>query len=145
MITVRDLLQSKESTIWAITPDTSLREALSLLAEKDVGALLVLEYGKAVGIFSERDYARQMVMRDDITINTPIKELMTHPIYYVTPEQTIDECMTLMTQKRFRHLPVMDGDKLVSVLSIGDIVKYLILEHDLTIKDLEDYIWAYMI
>ena len=145
MITVRDLLQSKESTIWSIIPDTSLREALSLLAEKDVGALLVLEDGKAVGIFSERDYARQMVIHDDITINTPIKELMTHPIFYVTPEQTIDECMTLMTQKRFRHLPVMDGDKLVGVLSIGDIVKYLILEHDLTIKDLEDYIWVYMI
>ena len=145
MITVRDLLQSKESTIWSIIPDTSLREALSLLAEKDVGALLVLDDGKAVGIFSERDYARQMVIHDDITINTPIKELMTHPIFYVTPEQTIDECMTLMTQKRFRHLPVMDGDKLVGVLSIGDIVKYLILEHDLTIKDLEDYIWVYMI
>jgi len=145
MTTVRDLLQSKGTAVWAIEPDTPLKEALRLMAEKDVGALLVEEACKAVGIFSERDYARMVVSMKDLSMETPIKELMTHPIFYVTPEQTLDECMTLMTTKRFRHLPVMVGECLGGVISIGDIVKQLILERDLTIKDLEDYIWVHMI
>ena len=145
MLTVRDLLQAKSPAIWSINPDTPLQEALRLLAEKDIGALLVIEHDQPVGIFSERDYARQMIQHNDITPQTPIKELMTHPIFYVTPDQTIDECMALMTQKRFRHLPVVDGNHLAGILSIGDIVKRLILEHDMTIQELEDYIWVYMI
>ena len=145
MTTVRDLLQIKGNAVWAVSPDTPLKEALALMDEKDVGALLVMEDCKAVGIFSERDYARLVVSDGALTMKTPVKELMTHPIFYVTPEQTIEECMTLMSTKRFRHLPVMDGDCLGGVISIGDIVKQLIFERDSTIKDLEDYIWVHMI
>jgi CBS domain-containing protein len=145
MSTVRELLKTKNQAIWSINPDTSVKDALKLLAEKEIGALLVIEAGKTVGILSERDYARQMVIRNDIRPQTPIKELMTHPIFYVTPEQTLDECMAFMTEKRFRHLPIMDGEQLVGIVSIGDIVKQLILERDITIKDLEDYIWVNMI
>jgi CBS domain-containing protein len=145
MTTVKDLLDSKGNIVWAISPDTQLKEALALMADKDVGALLVIEDCKAVGIFSERDYARQVISMPGLTMRTPIKELMTHPIFYVTPEQTVEECMTLMTTKRFRHLPVVVGECLGGVISIGDIVKQLILERDVTIKDLEEYIWVHMI
>jgi len=145
MTIVRDLLQYKGNAVWAISPDTPLKEALRLMADKDVGALLVIEDCKAVGIFSERDYARQVVSAEGLSMGTPIKELMTHPIFYVTPEQTVEECMALMTAKHFRHLPVMDGECLGGVISIGDIVKQLIFERDITIKDLEDYIWVHMI
>jgi CBS domain-containing protein len=143
--TVRDLLQIKGNAVWAISPDSPLKEALALMADKDVGALLVMEDCKAVGIFSERDYARLVVSAESFSMGTPVKELMTHPIFYVTPEQTIEECMALMSSKRFRHLPVMDGECLGGVISIGDIVKQLIFERDITIKDLEDYIWVHMI
>ena len=145
MTTVKDLLQIKGDAVYAIEPDTSLRDALKLMAEKDVGALLVIEKCNAVGIFSERDYARQMGTTDQISMETPIKELMTHPIFYVTPEETIEECMGLMDAKHFRHLPVLVGDCLGGVISIVDIVKQLIFERDVEIKDLEDYIWVYMI
>ncbi len=145
MTTVRDLLQNKGNAVWAISPDTPLKEALRLMAEKDIGALLVIEDCKAVGIFSERDYARQVVLAEKLSMGTPIKELMTHPIFYVTPEENLEECMTLMTTRRFRHLPVLDGECLGGVISIGDIVKQLILERDIVIKDLEDYIWVHMI
>jgi len=143
--TVRDLLQIKGNAVWAISPDTPLKDALALMADKDVGALLVMEDCKAVGIFSERDYARQVVSRPGLTMRTPVKELMTHPIFYVTPEETVEECMTLMSTRRFRHLPVVDGDCLGGVISIGDIVMQLIFERDNKINDLEDYIWVHMI
>ena len=145
MTTVRDLLQKKGNAVWAVNPDTTLREALRLMAEKDIGALLVIEGCAAVGIFSERDYARQAVASGRLSMSTPIKELMTHPIFYVTPEETLEECMALMTARRFRHLPVMDGDCLGGVISIGDIVKQIIFERDVFLKDLEDYIWVHMI
>jgi CBS domain-containing protein len=143
--TVRDLLQIKGNAVWAISPDTPLKDALALMADKDVGALLVMEDCKAVGIFSERDYARLAVALPGLTMRTPVKELMTHPIFYVTPEQTVEECMGLMSARRFRHLPVVDGDCLGGVISIGDIVKQLIYERDNKINDLEDYIWVHMI
>ncbi len=145
MTTVKDLLQSKGDVVWAVEPDTPLREALKLMSEKDIGALLVTENCKAVGIFSERDYARLVLSMAGLTMSTPVKELMTHPIFYVTPEETVEQCMALMTAKHFRHLPVMVGECLGGVISIGDIVKQLIQEKDGTIKDLEDYIWVHMI
>ena len=143
--TVKDLLQKKGDIVWTVNPDTPLKEALLLMVEKQIGAVLVIESGKPVGIFSERDYARQMASPRNITMATPVKTLMTHPIFYVTPEQSLEACLALMTVKRFRHLPVMDGDHLAGIISIGDIVKQLILEREVTIKDLEDYIWVHMI
>ncbi len=145
MTTVKDLLETKGKDVWAVSPETPLQDALALMADKDVGALLVMQDCKAVGIFTERDYARLVVSMPGLSKQTPIKELMTHPIFYVTLEQTVEECMALMTAKHFRHLPVMVADCLGGVISIGDIVKQLILEREGTIKDLEDYIWVHMI
>ena len=143
--TVKDLLQIKGSAVWAVSPDTQLKDALALMAAKDVGALLVMEDCKAVGIFTERDYARMVIYMPGLSMLTPVKELMTHPIFYVTPEQTVEECMAVMSAKHFRHLPVVDGDCLGGVISIGDIVKQLIFERDNKINELEDYIWVHMI
>lgn len=143
--TVKDLLQKKGNVVWTVSPETTLKEALQLMAAKHIGAVLVLEGGKTVGIFSERDYARQMASTRKITMVTPVKDLMTHPIFYVTPSESIEACLALMTSKRFRHLPVIDDNCLTGIISVGDIVKQIILERDVTIKDLEDYIWVHMI
>jgi CBS domain-containing protein len=143
--TVKDLLQQKGEIVWTVNPDTSLKEALLLMEAKHIGAVLVVQAEQPVGIFSERDYARKIVSDSRITMATPVKELMTHPIFYVTPEQTIEDCCAFMTAKHFRHLPVMDENHLAGIISIGDIVKQLILAREMTIKDLEDYIWVNMI
>ena len=140
MTIVRDLLQYKGNAVWAISPDTPLKEALRLMADKDVGALLVIEDCKAVGIFSERDYARQVVSAEGLSMGTPIKELMTHPIFYVTPEQTVEECMALMTEERVRHLPVIEGKKPIGIVSIGDLVKSIIGDQKFVIDQLKHYI-----
>jgi CBS domain-containing protein len=144
MATVKDLLEGKFTQVWYVTPTSTVSDALKLMAEQQIGAVLVVEAGKIVGVFSERDFARKAVQAD-IGLNTPVGELMAHPVYYVTPEQSVESCMALMTQKRFRHLPVIDQGKLVGVISIGDVVKQVILEKDQTIQSLEDYIWVHMI
>jgi CBS domain-containing protein len=140
MSTVRQLLRSKQPGVWTIGPDSSVYEALELMAEKDIGAVLVLERGRLVGVFSERDYARKVVLRGKTSRETTVGELMTQVIFYVTPEQTVEECLALMTQKRVRHLPVMEGTQLVGLVSIGDAVKSIIAEQRTTIHHLEDYI-----
>lgn len=140
MKTVRHILQGKGRDVWTVTPDTSVYDALSLMADKGVGALLVLEAGRPVGIISERDYARKVILKGKSSLDTPIKEIMTEKVVYVRPEQTIEECMTLMTDKRFRHLPVLEGERVVGIISIGDLVKAVIEEKDFMIKQLEGYI-----
>lgn len=144
MATVKDLLEAKFTQVWYVTPTSTVADALKLMAEQQIGAVLVVEAGKIVGVFSERDFARKAVQMG-IDMNTPVGDLMSHPVYYVTPEQSVQSCMALMTQKRFRHLPVIDQGKLVGVISIGDVIKQVLLEKDQTIQSLEDYIWVHMI
>jgi CBS domain-containing protein len=145
MATVRDFLKVKGHQVWSVSPSTPLREALLIMAKQKIGALLVLEDNQVVGIFSERDYARAAVEMPTLNIETPVGELMTSPVYYVTPLQSADEVMALMTAKHFRHLPVIEEDRLVGVLSIGDLIRYVIHEKEDEIKNLEDTIWVHFV
>lgn len=140
MKTVRQLLQEKGGAIFSIGPDRRVFDALKLMAEKDVGALLVVEDGRLLGIISERDYARKVILHGKSSHEIPVREIMTTKVITVRPNQTVDECMTLMTHHRVRHLPVMDGDRLIGVLSIGDLVKEVIADQEQTIRQLESYI-----
>jgi len=140
MTTVRSVLQTKDNTIWSIAPDALVFDALKIMADKNVGALLVTKKEKVVGIFSERDYARKIVLKGESSHTTAIKDVMTSGVLSVNPEQSIDECMALMTNKHIRHLPVLENGKLIGLVSIGDVVKAIISEHEYTIKQLENYI-----
>jgi len=140
MNTVRDLLRAKQSAVWTIDPGASVYDALQLMADKDIGAVLVLEGSTLVGIFSERDYARKVVLRGKTSRETTVGELMTRVLFYVTPKQTIEECLALMTERRVRHLPVLEGTHLVGIVSIGDVGKAIISEQRTTIHHLETYI-----
>ena len=145
MTTVRDFLKVKGHQVWSVSPSTPLKEALRIMAEHKIGALLVLEENRVVGILSERDYARGVVENPAINMETSVRELMSSPVYYVTPNQSVDEVMALMTAKHFRHLPVIEDDKLVGVISIGDVVKSVIHEKEEEIKDLEDNLWVHCV
>lgn len=140
MKTVRHLLQAKGYDVWYVNPGTSVLDALKLMAAKNIGALLVLESGRLVGIFSERDYARKVILKGKSSHSTRVREIMSRKVVYVRPEQGMEDCMRLMTQKRIRHLPVMEGDELVGMISIGDVVKSIISEQEFTIRQLEQYI-----
>ncbi len=140
MESVNQVLQTKGHEIWSVTPEILVFDALKLMADKNVGALLVLEGDKLVGIFSERDYARKVILRGKASTDTPVREIMSLQVFYVRPEQTIEECMALMTDRRIRHLPVLENDNVVGVISIGDVVKAIISEQEFTIKQLENYI-----
>ena len=140
MKTVKQILQSKTHGILSISPDATVYDALKLMAEKEVGALLVIEADKLVGIISERDYARKVILHGKSSKEIHVSDIMTSKIIYVNTAQTVDECMALMTDKRIRHLPVYDGDQLVGVVSIGDLVKEAISEREYIIKQLEHYI-----
>lgn len=140
MKSVRQLLQAKGTTIYSITPEASVFSALKLMAEKDVGALLVVSGSKLMGIMSERDYARKVILFGKSSHDMLVREIMTEKVVTVQPEQTVEDCMGLMTARRVRHLPVTDGDKLLGVLSIGDLVKEVIAEQEQTIRQLESYI-----
>lgn len=141
MLTVRDLLRGKGDGIWAISPETSTLDALRFMTEKNVGALIVLEDGILSGIVSERDFVHRITDDRDCQLSTPIKEYMTTKLVTVKPASTIEECMKLMTDKRIRHLPVLnDKDELIGIISIGDVVKGIIDEQVMTIHNLEDYI-----
>jgi CBS domain-containing protein len=140
MITVRQLLRVKGHDVWSIAPDASVYDALNLMADKKVGALLVLKGEKLVGIISERDYARKVILRGKSSMETPVREIMTGEVVSVGPEQTIQECMALMTEQRFRHLPVFEEDRLIGIISIGDVVKVIISEQEFMIEQLEKYI-----
>ncbi len=140
MKSVRQLLEAKGYDVWSIAPDASVYEALKLMAEKDVGALLVMEGEKLVGIISERDYARKVILKGKSSMQTPVREIMTSKVISVRPDSTIGECMALMTDKRIRHLPVLEEDQVVGVISIGDVVKTIISEQEFLIQQLENYI-----
>ena len=140
MITVRQLLQAKGRDVWSIAPDAWVFDALKLMAEKGIGALLVLEGETLVGILSERDYARKVILKDKSPMDTPVKEIMTQQVVTVSPEQSIQECMGLMTNKRVRHLPVLEDDRLAGIISIGDVVKAIISQQEFMIEQLERYI-----
>jgi len=139
--TAANILKSKpDQTVHAITPTASVFDAVKLMAEKNIGALLVMEGEKVVGIITERDYARKIVLMARSSKETPVRDVMTSSVMYVRPDQTSEECMVLMTENRLRHLPVMNGDKLIGLISIGDLVKDIISEQKFIIQQLEHYI-----
>lgn len=140
MITVSQMLREKGKQVWSVSPSTTLGEALTLMAEKGIGAVLVMEGEKIEGIFSERDFARQAVSKSGCSLDTPVRDMMTSEVFYIGPDQTTEECMALMTEKHFRHLPVMVNGKLAGLISIGDIVKWTISDKDIHIRSLENYI-----
>lgn len=140
MKTVRQILDKKGSEVWSINSGKAVYEALELMAEKETGALLVVDDGKLVGILSERDYARKVILKGASSLETPVKDIMTAKVTYASPEMTAEECMALMTNKRCRHLPVMDEDRLIGILSIGDLVKASIDAKEFLIHQLENYI-----
>ena len=140
MKTVRELLEGKSKDIWSIAPDATVYQALSLMAERGIGAVLVVERERLVGIVSERDYARQVILKGKASKDTPVRDIMTTKLIHVAPEHTTDDCMAIMTTSRIRHLPVMVEDKLIGLLSIGDVVKAVISEKQSQIEQLEDYI-----
>jgi CBS domain-containing protein len=140
MKTVRDVLNNKGTEIWFVGPDTTVYDALELMAVKNIGAVLVLESGRTLGIFTERDYARQVILKGKASKDTPVRDVMTERLVYVRYDQNVEECMALMTDKRCRHLPVLDEGRLAGLLSIGDVVKAVISEKQFIIEQLENYI-----
>ena len=137
---VKDLIEVKQKGVWAIEPTASVYDAMSRMADKQIGALLVTMESKVIGIITERDYARKVVLQGKSSKNTPVSEIMTERVIFVHPKQPIEECMALMTEKRIRHLPVLNGGKLIGMVSIGDILKVVISEKDLLIDQLTNYI-----
>jgi len=140
MKTARQLLETKGSRVFSVTPGSNVYDALQLMAQHEIGAVLVVDAGRLVGIMSERDYARKVILKGKSSQETPVREIMTERVVYTRPEHTVAECMALMTSKRVRHLPVMDGERLIGVLSIGDLVKETISEQEFIIRQLENYI-----
>ncbi|MCZ6500162.1 MAG: CBS domain-containing protein [Gammaproteobacteria bacterium] len=140
MNTLSHLLHGKGNEVWSIGPDATVYDAIHLMAEKGIGALVVLKDESPVGVISERDYARDVVLKDRSSKETLVKEIMSDKVVYADPHQTVDECLAVMTEKRIRHLPVMDGDQMIGLVSMGDLVKVIIAEQKLTIDQLERYI-----
>ncbi len=143
MTTLKMLLDGKGHDVWSVHPDDTVLDAIKVLAEKNIGALIVIEDDKPVGIFTERDYARNVFLKGKSSPETPVRDIMVSPVICVSPDKTVDECMAVMTVRRFRHLPVIDGDELVGMVSIGDLVKSVIAEQKFTIEQMEHYIHSY--
>ena len=137
---VSQILAAKGHDVWSVGPNTRVFVALQLMANKKVGALLVLEERRLVGVFSERDYARKVILKGKSSKDTLVGDIMSSTVVFVRPDQSIDECMSLMTEQRVRHLPVMDSEKLIGIISIGDVVKTVIAEQEDVIDQLEHYI-----
>ena len=138
--TVNSILRHKGRHVWSVSPDESVFQAMSLMADKDIGALVVIAGETPVGIISERDYARKVVLQGRSSKNTPVRDIMTSPVVSVSPNHTVDECMRIVTTKRIRHLPVVQDEKLVGVVSIGDLVQRVISTQGETIQYLQEYI-----
>jgi CBS domain-containing protein len=137
---IKQVLQGKTGPLISVTPSTTVYNALETMAKHDIGALLVLDGDRLAGIFSERDYARKLALTGQQSKETPVSAVMTEKVFYVTPDQTVSQCLALMTEKHFRHLPVLDGKKVVGIVSIGDLVKEKIAEQSFIIEQLERYI-----
>jgi CBS domain-containing protein len=140
MKTVKEILAEKGHEVWSTSPDTTVFDALKSMSAKGIGALVVLDDQEVVGVFSERDYARKVTLEGKSSKDLPVKEIMTRNVVFVKPEYTTDECMALMTEKHIRHLPVIEADELVGIISIGDIVKAIISQQEFVIEQLENYI-----
>ena len=140
MTSVEQLLKFKGGKTWSVTPQATVYEALQQMSEKDTGAVLVIEEGNLVGIFTERDYARKLILKGKFSRDTAVRDLMTQDVLYVEPKNSIEDCMLLMTNNRVRHLPVIDNQQLVGIVTIGDIVRQIISEQESTIQQLEKYI-----
>ncbi len=138
--TVRQILEKKGSRVWTISPGASGYEALELMADKNIGALVVMESGKIMGIFSERDYARKVILKGKSSKETPVRELMSEHVITVSSSQVIEVCLAIMSEKQFRHLPVVEDGQLAGLVSMGDVVKMIIADQKITIDQLEKYI-----
>jgi CBS domain-containing protein len=140
MNTIRRMLRRRNTQVWTVAPHTLVTDALTLMAEKDIGALVVLDHGQIVGIVTERDYVRKVMIAGRSAHDTRVEEVMTRRVLYVRTDQTLEECMALMTDKHVRHLPVLDEGRLVAVLSIRDVVAHIISEQGFIIEQMENYI-----
>jgi CBS domain-containing protein len=140
MKTVGEILKSKGREIWSIPPGESVYKALEMMAEKNIGALLVTDKGNLVGIFSERDYARKVILKGRASRDTTVSELMTQSVFYLSPANTLEDCMALMSSKHIRHLPILDNGVLLGLVTLGDVVKRIISEQKFTISELEKYV-----
>ena len=140
MAKVKQILQGKGHEVWSLDPNASVFDAIAMMADKEVGALVVMEADRLVGVVTERDYARKVVLQGRSSKGTKVKDIMTSRVAYARPDQSVEECMAVMTEKRIRHLPVMDDEKLLGIISIGDLVKAIIEEQQHVIEQLEQYI-----
>ena len=140
MNTIGQLLESKGKDIWSIAPNATVFEALRIMAKKNVGVLLVIDKEKLVGIFSERDYARKVILEGKSSKDTAVGELMTKDVYYIDPKNTLHESLAVMTSRHIRHMPVLDQDRLIGIVTLGDVVKQIIADQEFTIRELEKYI-----
>ena len=138
--TIDALLYQKSADLWTVSPNSTVFDAIRLMSDKNIGALLVMEGRRLVGMFSERDYTRKVILRGKSSKTTAVREIISTPVISVEPQSTIEECMRLMTEHRIRHLPVLDGETVVGIISIGDLVNWIISAQDMAISQMEDYI-----
>jgi CBS domain-containing protein len=140
---ISDILEHKGNAVWTVSPDNTVFEAIQLMSEKNVGALLVTERGRLIGIVSERDYTRKVALKGKTSKDLRVRDIISDKVVSVTPQYTVEECMRAMTENRVRHLPVLDGETLIGVVSIGDLVNWIISAQSTTIRQLETYISGY--
>jgi len=138
--TVRSMLSQKSNTIWSISPETSVYDAIASMSEKHIGALVVLSAGRLAGIITERDYARKVILKGKQSRETSVREIMSSPVWFMTPEQTVGQCMYVMNARQIRYLPVLEADRVIGIVSIGDLVNWIITAQDDTIRHLHNYI-----
>ena len=138
--TIDSILNHKGGMIWSVAPETTVFDGIKLMSHKNVGALLVMKDGKLSGMFSERDYTRKVILNGKSSKTTAVREIISSPVISVTPQQTIEECMRLMTEHRVRHLPVLNGDRVVGIVSIGDLVNWIISAQHVALNQMEAYI-----
>ncbi len=140
---ISEILNAKGTIVWSVSPNATVFEAIQMMADKNIGALLVMDHGRLVGIMSERDYTRKVALKGKSSRETPVKDILSGNLIHVTPSHTVEDCMRLMTDHRVRHLPVMDGERVLGIISIGDLVNWIISAQNSTIQQLQTYITGY--